>query len=156
MLGALHMPTSSRTLKSGYQRFWVVPLPPRADSRRHSPSVLFVFLLPCPFPSPSPCGPSSYSSCGQRPPQPHSPPSFSSPFSARKDAPAHCLTSCCLLCCHCVCSHWLRCHSPCSATSSVVQSTCLQVHRWMDLSSVLVCCAEALFGGVVVVGAMDV
>ena len=43
-----------------------------------------------------------------------------------------------------LCCHQIQCHFPCSATSSAVQSIHSQVHRWMDTSGFLVCCAEVL------------
>lgn len=60
-----------------------------------------------------------------------------STYSARKFVLFNCRVFCYLLCYHYLCCYQLYFHSPCSATSSIVQTTQFWVHRWMDTLSVL-------------------
>lgn len=107
---------------------WLVPLPPRSDSRRHFTSVLFVYLLTFPFPLPIHCslsseretGPASCNTCGWTDFQ--SLPS-SSTSSARKVVLACCQNNSCLLCCHSLLPPALQPLPSISAPYSMVQST---------------------------------
>lgn len=104
---------------------------------------LFSCLLPFPFSPPSHYGlsseketdSSSFIMCSQA--DSHSPPSPSI-SSARKVVLAHCQTSCHLLCCHHLCHHLIQPPPPQSNPPPA-----FLVHRWMNLSGILVCYREA-------------
>lgn len=115
------------------------------DSRRHFPLVLFVSLLPFPFPPPVHCGLSPEKAMGPSSCRMHS---WADPYllpSPSTSSVRNIMLACPRTHHHLLHHCWLCHHSPRSEASPVVQSTHFQVHRLTNLSSVLVRCAEVLF-----------